>query len=638
MATPEHILKQYWGFESFRPLQREIIESVLQKQDTLALMPTGGGKSLCFQVPALVREGICIVISPLIALMQDQVQNLRQKGIKAMALHSGMNYREIDNALDNCVYGDVKLLYVSPERIQSDMFIARVRKMKVNLLAVDEAHCISQWGYDFRPPYLRIAELREILPGIPVLALTATATSKVVLDIQEKLGFKQNHVLTKSFARKNLAYLAYHEENKRGRLLEICRKLKGSGVVYVRNRRKTAEISDFLNRNGISSNFYHAGLPGPIRSTRQKEWTVNSVRVVVATNAFGMGIDKPDVRFVVHLDLPEDLESYYQEAGRAGRDEKKAFAIILHEASDFSDLQQKVNQKFPSQENIKKSYRAVLNHLQLAAGAGEGASFPIDIKAISKTFKIAVLDLYHSLKILENEGLISFNESFYSPSVLQVLAGKTVMYDFELRNPAPGEVLQLLLRSYTGLFDGPVKIDERELARRNGSTVEKIKKQLVFLNEHQIIAYRPAADTPLITFTAPAQYDHSLRISKEVYDQRKVLAFEKYDAMIKYLEPDICRQRKLLKYFGEEMSASCGQCDVCLDNKKQNVSDAEIEEVILKQLTKSPLRPDEIAGRLTAYHRDTVLKRLSYLVDEQKVIYRPDKKLVIAGTQTLSEK
>jgi ATP-dependent DNA helicase RecQ len=638
MATPEHILKQYWGFESFRPLQREIIESVLQKQDTLALMPTGGGKSLCFQVPALVHEGICIVISPLIALMQDQVQNLRQKGIKAMALHSGMSYREIDNALDNCVYGDIKLLYVSPERIQSDLFIARVRKMKVNLLAVDEAHCISQWGYDFRPPYLRIAELREILPDIPVLALTATATSQVVLDIQEKLGFKKNHVLTKSFARKNLAYVAYHEENKRGRLLEICKKLKGSGVVYVRNRRKTAEIADLLNRNGISATFYHAGLPGPVRSTRQKEWSENAVRVVVATNAFGMGIDKPDVRFVVHIDLPEDLESYYQEAGRAGRDEKKAYAILLHEASDLSELKQKVSQKFPSPETIKKSYRAVLNHLQLAAGAGEGASFPIDIKAISQTFKITVLDLYHSLKILENEGLISFNESFYSPSVLQVLAGKTVMYDFSLRNPAPGEVLQLLLRSYTGLFDGPVKIDERELARRSGSTAEKIKKQLVFLNEHQIITYRPAADTPLITFTAPAQYDQSLKISKEIYDQRKALAFEKYDAVIKYLEPDICRQRKLLKYFGEEISAPCGQCDVCLKNKKQNVSDAEIEEDILKQLSKSPLRPDEIAGRLPGYHREMILKRLSYLVDEQKVIYRPDKTLVIAGTQTLSEK
>lgn len=632
MSSAIEILKKYWGYDGFRPMQDDIIASVLNGKDTLALMPTGGGKSICFQVPALAKKGICIVISPLIALMQDQVENLKNRGIKAAALHSGMSPREIDFCLDNVVYGDVKLLYVSPERIQARLFRDRVQKMNVNLIAVDEAHCISQWGYDFRPPYLKIAELRELHPNVPVLALTATATPDVVDDIQEKLAFKKKHVLQKSFVRDNLAYLAFLEENKRGRLLNICKKQRGSGVVYVRNRKKTAEIAGFLNRHGVKANHYHAGLSSEQRTLRQKEWMNNHVQVVVATNAFGMGIDKPDVRFVVHLDLPEDLESYFQEAGRGGRDEKKAFAVLLFDQGDKLDLQEKVTRKFPGRETVVRCYRSLLNHLQLAAGSGQHATFPVDLPAISKTFGISLLDLFHSLKLLEGEGYLSFNEAFYSPSTVHVVVNKQVLYDFRLRNSALAPTIELLLRSHSGLFDGPVKISEQELAKRSGSSFQKIKKQLEQLHEMEIIAYQPARNTPLVTFTQPAQYDRDLRLSKEYYELRKEVAYTKMEAMLAYLEPDVCRQRKLLNYFGEKSGKPCGQCDVCLSEKASSGSEQEIKEHILAKLKQTPMRPDEIANAMLIYDREKVLKCLTWLVDEERIKYLPDRKLVASGS------
>lgn len=638
MGRIQEILKEYWGFDSFRTLQEDIINSVVDGKDTLALMPTGGGKSLCFQVPGMANEGLCLVVSPLIALMLDQVANLRKIGIKAIALHSGMSHREIDYALDRCVHGDIKFLYVSPERLQSELFVGRVKRMKINLIAVDESHCISQWGYDFRPAYLNIADLREIHPKVTILALTATATPEVVEDIQEKLRFKQKHVLKKSFVRDNLAYIVLHEENKRNRLLTICNKMKGSGVVYVRNRKKTKEISDFLQRHGISATAYHAGLSGEIRQKRQADWTSNQSRVIVATNAFGMGIDKPDVRFVVHLDLPEDIESYFQEAGRGGRDGKKAFAVILKEASDEIDLKQKVTRKFPEPDTVRKSYRALLNQLQLAAGSGQDASFPVNVVQVAKTFNIPVIDLYSSFKLLENEGYLTFNESFYSPSRLRFLVKPDALYDFQLRNQKLSAFIQLLLRSYSGLFDNFSKIDEFQLARRNNTSKEKIIAQLDALHQQQIVEYAPAHDSAMVTFTQPAQYDRSLKLSQEIYHQRKELAFEKMDAMLNYLEPGICRQRKLLNYFGEVKSENCGKCDVCLEEKSVNHPSDDIEASIIQMLQSAPLRPDEISDSLTQYNREKVLKQITWLVDEQILYYTPDKALALDPKKLKSDR
>jgi ATP-dependent DNA helicase RecQ len=634
------ILKTYWGYDEFRSLQENIIRSVLDGNDTLALMPTGGGKSLCFQVPALARDGVCIVVSPLIALMNDQVINLKKIGIKALALHSGMSYKEIDYSLDRCVHGDIKMLYVSPERLQTDLFRGRFQRMKVNLIAVDEAHCISQWGYDFRPPYLKIAELREIQPKVPILALTATATEKVVDDIQEKLEFKKANVLRKSFARDNLAYVVVHEENKRDRLLNICKKVNGTGVVYVRNRKKTEEIAAFLQRNGVSANAYHAGLNAEIRSERQADWTHDKVRIVVATNAFGMGIDKPDVRFVVHLDLPEDIESYFQEAGRGGRDGKKAWAIVLKEKSDILDLEQKVQRKFPEKETIRKAYRALLNHLQLAAGSGQDSSFPVDIGAVSRSFNISTIDLYNSFKLLENEGYFTFSESFYSPSRLRFIVQNNTLYDFQLRQTALSDFIQLLLRSYSGLFDAFVKIDERELARRLDEPVKNVIKKLQMLQNQQIIEYTPACDTAMVTFTQPAQYDRDLSLSKAIYDQRKQLAFEKMKAMVGYLEPGVCRQRRLLNYFGELTSKDCGHCDICLENRKNEKGDQseEIEQRIINTLREQPRRPDEIVNELTDYNREMVIKKVIWLVDEHVLYYQPDKRLAVDSKADKSAK
>jgi ATP-dependent DNA helicase RecQ len=629
MLTAKEILKKYWGYDAFRPLQEDIIQSILSGQDTLALMPTGGGKSLCFQVPALVNDGICIVISPLIALMQDQVANLKKAGIKAVALHSAMSYREIDIALDNCVYGDIKFLYVSPERLKTDLMIDRLKKMKVNLIAVDEAHCISQWGYDFRPPYLEIANIRAFMPKVPVLALTATATGDVIEDIQEKLLFAKKHVLTKSFARDNLAYMAIQEENKRSRLLKICSRIAGCGVVYVRNRKKTAEVADFLNRNGVSALCYHAGLPGPVRQQRQNSWTNNETRIIVATNAFGMGIDKPDVRFVVHLDLPEDLESYYQEAGRGGRDGQKAYAVLLWEPKDSYDLQGRIEQKFPNPEDIRLAYRALTNHLQLAIGSGLGAAFPIDLSAISKKSNLSPSLLHNAFKALEAEGYLTFTEAFYSPSKLQITVDKNTLYDFQLRNPKLDALILVLLRSYTGLFDSYVKINEQELAKRQKNSVKEVVASLRTLHTHNIIDYIETTDLPMVVFTEPCVSVQNLRLSKEIYYRRKSLAAKKLDAMLGYLDDGVCRQRKLLSYFGEKKSSNCGHCDVCLARKRKSESDEKLTTNILSAVKENALRPDEIVKKLANYSETMVLQQIKWLVDEKKLAYQANKALVL---------
>ena len=465
MAKAVDILKQYWGYDSFRPLQDEIIESVLDGKDTLALMPTGGGKSICFQVPALCREGVCIVISPLIALMKDQVFQLQKRNIPAAAIYSGMRYKDIDRLLDNAVYGNIKLLYLSPERLVTELARERIKKMNVNLLAVDEAHCISQWGYDFRPPYLQIAEIREFIPDTPILAVTATATKEVVEDIQQKLEFKDGAVFQKSFERKNLAYVVLSEENKPQKALDILQKVKGSAVVYSRNRRGTKEVANYLRKNGINADFYHAGLSTALRTKKQEDWIQGKLKVMVSTNAFGMGIDKADVRSVVHMDLPDSLEAYFQEAGRAGRDGKKSFAVLLYNEADKKNLLWSYENSFPEIEEVKRVYAALGSYLQLAIGSGLGGSFDFEIERFVKNFRFDLLKTYSCLKILEQSGYIVLSDAVFIPSTIKIRVNKEVLYDYQLKNRSLDIIIKTILRTYHGALSHHTKIDESQLAR-----------------------------------------------------------------------------------------------------------------------------------------------------------------------------
>lgn len=590
--TIHHILFKYWGFSKFRPLQEDIIQSVLEGNDTLALMPTGGGKSLCFQVPALLQPGICIVVSPLIALMKDQVENLRDKGIKAIAIISGMGKREVDIALDNCIYGDIKFLYLSPERLLSDLVRERIRHMKVNLIAIDEAHCISQWGYDFRPPYLHLTELRELHPEIPVLALTATATERVAEDIQSKLQFKNARVYRKSFERKNLSYLVYNEENKHRKLISIAKNVKGSGIVYVRNRRETQEVARLLSMQGISADFYHAGLDTPLRMKKQTSWKKSEIRVMVATNAFGMGIDKPDVRFVVHLDLPESLEAYYQEAGRGGRDEKRAYSVLLYNNSDKFQLIKRLDQHYPSIEEIKQIYHHLGNYYQLAYGAGEGLSLEFDLADFCSRFKLDAVRTLHSFKFLEHDEYIVLSETVFLPSRVQVLSGPEDLYRFQVEQPAYDQFIKILLRSYGGIYDQPVGIKESDLAKRLGINRTEVVKTLGKLHSLQIILYNEQTDKPHLIFIKPRVDTQHLLIDRRYHADRYQVHKTQIEAVLNYAGSHKCRSQLLLNYFNEAHAEVCGVCDVCLENKKAGKKDALTDEIIkdlLNELSKNPL-------------------------------------------------
>jgi ATP-dependent DNA helicase RecQ len=564
MELYRQILTRYWGFSDFRPLQLEIIRSVAEGKDTLGLMPTGGGKSVTFQVFSLSREGICIVVTPLIALMKDQVEKLNAKGIKALMIHSGMSPAEIKIILDNAVWGDYKFLYVSPERLDSENFTERLAKMHVNLVAVDEAHCISQWGYDFRPSYLNIIRIRKILPGVTILALTATATPEVVIDIQEKLGFKQKNVHQISFQRENLSYLVRNVENKNGYLLETLQKVKGSGIVYVRSRKATHEIAAELVKNKISADFYHAGLTTSVRSEKQDAWINGKKRVIVATNAFGMGIDKPDVRFVIHFAPPESLEAYFQEAGRAGRDGKKSAAVMLYNNADKTKLKKQVTVAFPDVVQIKKVYNSLCNFLQIAEGFGKGQTFGFQLQEFAQGYKLQQAMVYNSLKFLQMEGYLEFTEEVDNPSRVYFTVNRDDLYKYQIANAAMDGFIKLLLRSYTGLFTGFVHIDEELLAKRTGISRDQIYQYLKHLRQSKIIEYVPQNNTPYIYFNKERIPIDRLKISKENYGARKVEFQKRIEAVIDYAtSTTTCRSRILLSYFGEKDAPACGTCDVC---------------------------------------------------------------------------
>ncbi len=620
--TVQEILKQYWNHQHFRPLQEEIISAVLDGKDALALLPTGGGKSVCFQVPAIAMPGICLVISPLIALMKDQVENLQAKGINAMSIVSGMSRREIDIALDNCIYGDVKFLYLSPERLLSELVQERIKYMKVNLIAVDEAHCISQWGYDFRPSYLHIAELRNLHPQVPILALTATATANVKVDIIEKLQLRQAQIFQKSFERKNISYLVEYEENKLRRMLQVARGAKGSGIIYVRSRKDTFELAQFLNQNGLRADYYHAGLSSDLRSTKQNNWKKNLTDIMVATNAFGMGIDKPDVRFVIHRDLPESLEAYYQEAGRAGRDEKRAYAVLLYNSADKVLMEKKFEASYPTLEEMKQVYHYLANYFQLAYGAGAGLSFDFDLKDFCSKFKLDAIKTLNALKFLEQDEYLSINESVFLPSRFRFEVMNEQLYNFQIQNPAWDPFIKVLLRSYGGAFDHYINIREFDISKRTGTTVQMIIDNLNQLQDFGVLNYLPQTDKPQITYLKPRQNGANMLISINYINERKQLYRDKMEAVFYYTEAQKCRSQLLLAYFDEDDAPKCGLCDICLQEKRHNNRQEIAENLateIVQQLTTSPLTLDQLITALNGTHQNEKLAAIRLLLDAGKV-------------------
>jgi len=622
------LLLKYWGYNEFRPLQEDIINSVLDGKDTLALLPTGGGKSICFQVPAMAKEGICVVISPLIALMKDQVDNLTKRGIKAVEIYSGMTKREIDITLDNCVYGNIKFLYISPERIETPILKERLIKMNVNLIAIDESHCISQWGYDFRPSYLNIAKLKSIKPDTPFIALTATATPNVVIDIQKQLEFKVENVIQKSFERKNVAYIVLREENKFARLLKILNTIKGTSVVYVRSRKSTKETAAFLIRNGISADYYHAGLTNEERSLKQSNWVHNITRVIVSTNAFGMGIDKPDVRSVIHLELPDSLEAYFQEAGRAGRDEQKAYAVLLFEEANRLDIEQRTKNSFPPIEEIKQVYQALANHYQIPIGAALNENYSFNIVEFSHKYNLPVFTVFNCLKFLEKENYLILTEPNYTPSRVKIELNKSALYEFQVKNRKHDGLLKALLRSYAGLFDDFVKINENDLAKIFKKDRLSIVSSLKYLNQLEVITYLEQTSLPQIIYTTERLSIDDVRISKQNYHDRKEITITKMEAVIGYATAmHKCRSQILLNYFGEKDSYRCGICDVCIERNKLDLSDIEftsVSEQIKTIVKENPVAITQLVSKITGVRDDKTVKVIQWLMENDKLITNND--------------
>lgn len=630
------ILKEYWGFDSFRPLQEEIINSVLEGKDTLALLPTGGGKSVCFQVPALAKDGLCLVISPLIALMKDQVENLKRKGIPSLAIYSGMSFPEIKKTLQNAAYGNYKFLYVSPERLETNLFLEYLPAMHINLLAVDEAHCISQWGYDFRPPYMRIAALREQLPGVPVLALTASATKVVQDDICDNLLFEETQQrFQQSFERPNLSYSVFNVPSKQNKLLEVLKNVKGCAIVYCKSRKHTKEIADLLLMNAISADFYHAGLNNEERNKRQENWIANKTRVIVCTNAFGMGIDKPDVRVVVHYDVPDCIENYYQEAGRAGRDGKRAYAVLLYNNKELESLQEQSSIRFPEEAVIKQVYIAVMNHLQVPAGAGEWMSYDLDIAAFANAFKLNILTVTYAIKALEQEDIFSFNEVFFAPSTVVFTTTKDELTDFEKQYPDLEPLIKGLLRSYEGIFDFPSTVYESRLAAFLKADIESLKKDLKKLNDQGLINYSPQKDKPQITLLQNRMYTDNYQINHNNYLERKKNFEKRVEAMIAYIKKlSGCRSKAIAAYFNDENLNNCGICDNCISEKQVQLTADEFNHIssrILALTGKSPVDPVGLLTDMKDINKQKVWKVLDYMQAENKLEVDKEGKISLKG-------
>ena len=622
MVKAIDILKKYWGFDAFRPLQEDIIDSVLEGNDTLALLPTGGGKSICFQVPALAKEGLCLVISPLIALMKDQLESLKKKGIPALSIYSGMSFFEVKRTLENAAHGNFKFLYVSPERLETNLFLEFLPGMDISLIAVDEAHCVSQWGYDFRPPYLRIAALREHLPGIPILALTASATKEVQDDICDKLLFtKDNKRFQKSFERPNLSYSVFNPSSKQNKLIEILNNVKGSGIVYCKSRKRTKEIADVLKMNNINSDFYHAGLTNIERSAKQESWIKNETRIIACTNAFGMGIDKSNVRTVVHYDVPDALESYYQEAGRAGRDEKKAYAVLLFHQNELDDMGKQPAIRYPSFEEVKNVYKALVNYLQLPSASGEGIYFDFDINDFVKKFSLNIYTVNYSLKILEQEEFISYSEQIFLPSTIVFTANKDELAVFESSYPDLELVIKGLLRSYEGIFDYHSAIYENQLAGFIKKEVAGLKADLKKLEQFGIIEYHPQKDKPQIRFLCNRVSIEDFTIDQNNLSKRKSAFEKRLKAMLDYINTKACRSKTIANYFNDVSVKPCGVCDNCINEKAIVISKTEFENIIavIKEFTEAPVASNMLLQNLNMFKKEKVWKVLNYLQGENKI-------------------
>lgn len=639
MPSPKEVLFKYWGFNSFRPVQAEVVDAVVAGKDVLALLPTGGGKSICFQVPALMKAGICVVISPLIALMKDQVEALKSRGIKAEMIFSGMNNRDIDITLDNCIYGDVKLLYISPERIKTEIFIERVKKMPVNLIAVDEAHCISQWGYDFRPAYLEIAQLRTLLPGIPLIALTATATEEVKADIIEKLDLASPALFQKSFVRENLSYSVFEEEGKEHKLVDILKKVSGSAIVYVNSRKRTKQLAQWLQQKGMKAAWYHAGLTNEERNKTQEAWVKDNVRIIVATNAFGMGIDKPNVRLVVHFDVPQNIESYYQEAGRAGRDEAKAYAVMLFLKADITALQQKFEQSHPEVAFMKRVYQSLANYYKIAVGSGQFISFDFIIEEFTNAYQLKPLETFYALKKLEESGFIQFNESFYNPSRLFVKLNQKQLYEFQIAHEPYDHLIKAILRAYGGeILSDFITIKENRLAALLQISANEVIKKLEALDKLEVVIYDKKKDKPQLIFTTPRYDAHALPLDQIKLERRKQTEWNKLNKIIAYLENQtLCRTRFLTEYFGEVNYEDCKVCDICLTKRRAHHPtgfDKTLQIKIREKLQSAPLSLEDLLGDVSSAKREEMSEMIRNMLENKELKYNEDGKLCLIPKTT----
>ena len=629
-SSIKEILHKYWGYSEFRPAQEQIIGSVLAGRDTLALMPTGGGKSLTYQVPTMARKGVCIVVTPLIALMKDQVDRLRKLGISAVAIHSGMSYSKIDIALDNCVYGDVKFLYIAPERLATETFRLRVQRMNVSLLAVDEAHCISQWGYDFRPSYLRIAEVRKMLPEVPILALTASATDMVTKDIMKHLGFKEEHIIRSSFARPNLSYAVRHTDDKNEQLLRIVNNVTGSGIVYMQSREGCEQVATFLQENGISASYYHAGLPHAEREIRQEEWTSGKTRIVVATNAFGMGIDKADVRFVVHYTMSDSLESYYQEAGRAGRDGKRSYAVMLVASNDSSRISKHFSDEFPPLEQIKLIYEKVCDYVQVAVGDGLYASYIFNIHDFCRREHIHISRVRAALKLLQQNNYLTLTEEVDNPARIIFTTGRDDLYKIRVCQDELDNIIRVILRLYDGVFTEFRSIDEKQIAAISGYTIDKVRELLKRMWQMRIIRYIPANTTPILFFNEERLPTNDLYISPESYTHRLRLTQERFENVLRYIgNEQSCRSVMMQNYFGDTDTTVCGVCDICINKKKEiNNKSNSLEDKVLTLIREQNLTSRELC-RLIKHDPQEIASAVEKLKAEDKIYADRGGKLII---------